>query len=235
MTTAVFTARLDTTPHQVVVNGKEQLQAHASINIATQESLPIVVRAWISSKGTGPAPRLQAKNKEDLVLISGNLQLGDKGTDEDGCLIMNLATICDATQDQFINDATIVGRLGNDPKASDSGKSVSNSIAVNRWIGKDNKLTDWFKIRGWGYNGEKLQEKFPKGSLVAVNGMIEARRTRQDKLYPELKIRNLTIHASGKGGSAPDPSKESSASGYDHDQFTGQSPVGDMPQSSSWS
>ena len=111
---------------------------------------------------------------------------------------MNLATICDATQDQFINDATIVGRLGNDPKASDSGKSVSNSIAVNRWLGKDNKLTDWFKIRGWGYNGEKLQEKFPKGSLVAVNGMIEARRTRQDKLYPELKIRNLTIHASGK-------------------------------------
>lgn len=234
MATAVFTARLETDPTQVVVNGKEQVQAHASIKTSTPESLPVIVRAWISNKGTGPGPQLRTKKKDSLVLITGEASIGEKDTDADGYLILAINTICDATNDQFINDFTAIGYLGKDPKIAE--KSTSNSLGVSRWPG-GKKTTSWFQIRGFGFNSDKLKDPdgCPKGTLVEINGMVDARKNKEGKLYPEIKLRSLISQKKKRGDSMADPSKDSSAAGYDHSQFTGeQDQVNDMPTSQSW-
>jgi single-strand DNA-binding protein len=76
----------------------------------------------------------------------------------------------------MINNASLVGRLGQDPEIRyfDSGSVKARfSLAVDRPGNKDNKQTDWFTIEAWGKLAEFAGEWLKKGTMVSVQGDIE--------------------------------------------------------------
>lgn len=75
----------------------------------------------------------------------------------------------------------IVGYLGADPEMrySPSGQPVTNfSVATNRKYtnqsGEPIKVTVWFKVAAWGKQAEACNTFLKKGSLVLVDGRLEA-------------------------------------------------------------
>jgi len=75
----------------------------------------------------------------------------------------------------------IAGRLGADPEMrySPTGQPVTNfSVATNRKFtnqaGETIKMTVWFKVAAWGKQGEACNTYLKKGSLVLVDGRLEA-------------------------------------------------------------
>ncbi len=76
---------------------------------------------------------------------------------------------------------TIVGRLGNDPEMryTPSGVPVASfNVAVNkRWTdqsGQQQERTTWFRVTAWRKLGENCAQYLHKGSLVFVEGDVEA-------------------------------------------------------------
>ena len=227
MSTAILTVALGATPTQVVVNGQEFLEAPAVAS--TPEPLPVILRARATTN-TGPASRFQAKKPDEFVLVTGALSLGEKDTEHDGIPIINMTSICDANKDQFINEAMFVGRFSKDGKPAE--KSARRSIAVNRYVA-GNQLTDWYRVRGYGNWKERILD-YPKGSLAEVLGMLTPQKDGKGKLYTEVKCRRIRIHERTKGGGAANPAKDTSASGYAHEEFMGNEDPGDMPAPQSW-
>ena len=76
----------------------------------------------------------------------------------------------------MINCAVLMGRMVGDPelKTTPSGTSVTSfRIAVDR-IGKD-KASDFIDIVAWRQTAEFVTRYFHKGSMIAVQGSIQAR------------------------------------------------------------
>ncbi|MBR3445589.1 MAG: single-stranded DNA-binding protein [Prevotella sp.] len=76
----------------------------------------------------------------------------------------------------MINCAVLMGRMVGDPelKTTPSGTSVTSfRIAVDR-IGKD-KAADFIDIVAWRQTAEFVTRYFHKGSMIAVQGSIQAR------------------------------------------------------------
>jgi single-strand DNA-binding protein len=76
----------------------------------------------------------------------------------------------------MINNATLLGRLGQDPEVRyfDSGSVKARfSLAVDRPGKGEAKQTDWFNIEAWGKLAEFSGEWLKKGTLVSVQGSIE--------------------------------------------------------------
>lgn len=79
----------------------------------------------------------------------------------------------------MVNSVVIVGRLGQDPeiKYFESGSCKAKfSMAVDRNLSRDNKITDWFNIEVWGKQAEFVSEWVKKGAMVAVQGTVEMNR-----------------------------------------------------------
>lgn len=78
-----------------------------------------------------------------------------------------------------INSVAIMGRLVADPelRKTQTGLSVSTfTVAVDRRFGKDaEKKTDFIEIVCWKQQAEFVTKHFTKGSMIAVEGMIQTR------------------------------------------------------------
>ena len=172
-------------------------------------------------KSTKVAEAFATKKAQDLVIVEGELILdADRSS-----AILYASSVCDGHANQFLNNVTIVGRLSGKARTTESGKSASRSVAVNRYTKKDGQekpeqLTDWFQVRGYGYSMQRLID-VPKGSLVEVNGMLTQLTSAKGEGYVEIKCRKLKVHQGSKATN--DPAAGTTASGYDHSAFTGES------------
>lgn len=209
---ATLVARLTADPAAKTANGKEVLECTAQTVHSDPASLLVRVIA-----GTNVASAFATKTNEQILIVSGDLIL-----DENQLPILYARVICDAHPDQFLNEVTIVGRIAGEAKVTESGKSASRSLAVNRYVdGKE--LTDWFKIRGFGYWRDRL-EAAPKGALVSVAGFLDQRNTREGGSYCEVKVRALRLHSKSKakGGGSSNPAEGTTAAGYASEDFSGE-------------
>lgn len=201
-------------PTQTVAYGKEVWECYAET--ISPEPAQLVLRM---ANGTKKGSLFATKKNGDRLIMSGNLLLND----HTNSTVLWGQSFCDAHPDQFINEVVIVGRLNKDAKVSESSKSAARSIAVNRYHGEE-EVTDWFRLRGYGFSMEKLVAA-PKGSLVMAHGCLEQKTNREGNPYMEVKCRTLKVHSKGKA-SAPNPAQGTSATGYDQEDFESSN---DMP------
>lgn len=209
---------LSDTPAPATADGKDFLQAHATVR--GSEPVNILLRAHANSVA---AKALAEKAAGDHLVASGELALDQP----DGDLpIITAAVLCNAVDDQYLNEVVIVGRIGSDAKEAESGKSTRRSVAVNRYLRNDDptatepvEITDWFPIRAYGFVKDRL-ESIDKGALVEVNGCFVQMTSATGSPYCEVKARYLRVHRGSKG--AANPAAGTSAAGYDHESFQGQ-------------
>lgn len=209
MSTATFIVALAAPPARTTLGEKEALEAFA----ATLGREPATVLLQCHA-GTNAATALAAKQANQLLIVSGDLTLAESGNTPQ----LYTRVICDAHPDQYLNEVSIVGRLAGDAKVTESAKSCSRTVAVNRYSGGEEQ-TDWFKVRAYGYAKDKLAEA-PKGALVSVSGILDQRTNREGQPYPEIKIRLLKVHGKPKGGSTSQDPSEGKAAGYSNEDFT---------------
>lgn len=83
----------------------------------------------------------------------------------------------------YLNEATILGNLGNDPELrhTQSGTAVCNfSVATNRrWVNNSGEMNDdveWHRIVCWQRTAEIAAQYLRKGSQVLVKGRLQTRK-----------------------------------------------------------
>lgn len=205
-------------PSQQEVDGKTLIVSRGAI--PGSQAVDMALQAV---SGTASGDALAAKQQGDLLIASGAVSLV-----EDGNLpLVNASVLCNAHPDQFLNEVCVVGRIGGDVRLAESGKSACRSIAVNRYRrppeGQEPiEETDWYPIRGFGLNRDKL-ERVNKGSLVEVSGIFTSMSNADGKPYVEIRARNIRVHRSGGGGN---PAAGTSATGYDQESFMGSEDLG---------
>ena len=211
---AILVACLETDPYPARYGNDDYLEVCTTT--PGQDGFGVVLRARAASEG--PSNFLKIKKKGDLVCVSGELTLGSKDSQFDGIPIIKVFSISDASESQYINEVTIVGRFVREAK--EANLSCSRSVAVNRYIGKD-QITTYFRVRGFGRIKDRIFES-PKGTLVEIVGSITGAKNKEGKFYTEIKTKRLQTHQKGSGGGVQaDPAKELSAAGYEHSQFQG--------------
>lgn len=216
MSYCTIVVALAAAPVQTVADGKEVLEAYATTTTGEPVSILLRVRTTAST-----AKAFATKTQGDRLLASGDLILSENGNEA----VLYGRVLCDATEDQYLNEILVVGRLSSAAKVTESAKSCSRSLAVNRYSA-GSEHTDWYRLRGYGYTMEKLKDT-PKGALVSVAGILEQRTNRQGDPYLEVKCRTLLVHSKSKVGTgSSDLAAGTKASGYSHADFTGES---DMP------
>lgn len=215
MSTATVTVALAAQPADAESHGKQVLEVFAAVN--GRDPVNVLLRTATSSRA---AEALRPRQAGDILIVTGDLFL------EDDQAVLYVRTSCDVPKDCYVNEVCLVGRLAGKPRITDSNKSASRSLAINRRVqGED--VTDWFKIRGYGYMMERLQES-PSGSLVLVTGSLDQRTNRDGNPYCEIKGRTVrTFKRGGGGSSGSNPAAGSKAAGYDHEDFA--NAVNDMP------
>lgn len=202
-------------PTKQSFDGKELICAHAAI----QGSQPVNI-AVQAIPGTAPGDALLSKQQGALLITSGAVSLIDDGNTP----LITASVVCDGHPDQYLNEVVVVGRIGGDVRMAESGKSACRSIAVNRYRKSPDsdepvEETDWYPIRGFGLNRDKL-ERAAKGSLVEVTGIFSQMTSAKDEPYCEIRARNIRIHRSGGGGG--NPAAGTTATGYDQVAFMGE-------------
>ena len=222
MAFAVVVAALAAPPVPATADGIEVFEAVGAL--PSQDPIEVLLRV---RRDASVATAFAEKTAGQLIVICGDLRLDSTG---DRPVILG-RSLCNAFPDQFINEVSLVGRLAGDAKQTGSGKSASRSLAVNRYVQKE-EHTDWYRLRGYGYTMQRLIDA-PKGALVEVTGAFEQRTSKSGGTYFEVKARTIRLHGKSKRtteqqGAAPN----SSAVGYAHADFLGE-PSDDMP--SDWS
>ncbi len=208
VSTATFIVALAAAPAASTIGGKEFLEVYATT--PAKEPLNLLVRTAAVSN---PAKGLIGKQAGERLIVSGDLTLSLDGDTPE----LYARVVCDASPEQYLNEVTIVGRVANEAKVTESAKSCSRSVAVNRYSA-NKEITDWFIVRGYGHAMERISQT-PKGSLVSVSGCLEQRTNREGNPYCELKVRQFQVHNRTKGQA--NPAAGTSAQGYAHEDFTG--------------
>lgn len=196
---------LDAKPETVTIDGEEFHQV--STTTTDGQKLTVTLRCKPTSSC---AKNFMAADKGALLIASGDLSLDDDGN----VPIITLRSLCKGYEDQFLNEVSITGRLSGTIKEAE--KSLSSSIAVNRFRGEE-EVTDWFRVRCFGLNRDKLEDA-PKGALVTASGILEQRTSAEKTPFVEVKTRVLRLHARPKGY---DPSAGKEAAGYSQSDFEG--------------
>jgi hypothetical protein len=205
LATASILTSISAKPGLTQVDGAEM--ATCDTLTADSQKIPLLVKA---RPGSTVANTLLAQETGNLVILTGDLQL-----DGDGNLpVLVLRSLCKGYPDQFLNEVAVTGRLSGQIREAD--KSDSTSIAVNRMQNGAEKV-DWFRIRCFGLNRERLLEA-PKGALATASGILEMRTSREDQPFVEVKTRVLHLHAKPRGHDAAE-GKE--AVGYANSDFDG--------------
>lgn len=205
--------------------GKRYLHHHGFI--PSQEPVAIVLEL----KPDGEVAK--AITEPGHYLIAGELRKqqvtkenGEKGGEFP---VVRVFVASPAAEGQFLNEVSIVGRIGGEAREASSGKSSRVGVAVNRYrqvAGQDKpeELTDWFTCRGFGYTKEKL-EKVGKGALVELQGCLSQLENKDGEPYFEVRLRSLRSHGKGSGGSArgvaPAAESEGAVAGYSEESFAG--------------
>jgi hypothetical protein len=169
--------------------------------------MPVVLQCRTDS---GCAANCKELTVDALVIACGDPTLDDEGN----ALILSLRSLCKGYDDQFLNEVSITGRLSGTCKPAE--KSASTGLAVNRFSGED-EVTDWFRIRCFGLNRDKLLEA-PKGALVTASGVFEGKISAEKKPYVEVKTRTLRMHARAGNYNAAEGKQ---AAGYAASDFDG--------------
>ena len=103
----------------------------------------------------------------------------------------------------------IIGNLGKDPEMryTPSGSAVTNfNVAVNRkWTGRDGQQqekTTWFRVNAWEKLAELCNQYLSKGSLVFVEGDVEARpwTTQEGEARASLELRAWNVRFLSRAG-----------------------------------
>lgn len=191
-----------------MVGGRELLQASA--RTTDREPTPVVLQCRTDSSC---ASNFKAFTAGSLIIASGDPTLDDEGNS----LILSLRSACKGYEDQFLNEISITGRLGSPGKEAESGKSAAAGLAINRFKDGGDEVTDWFRIRAFGLNKDRLIEA-PAGTLLTASGVIEGRTSRDNVPFVEVKVRTLRMHAKA-GGYNKAEGKE--AAGYSNADFDG--------------
>lgn len=192
------------------IGDREMVEVYTSLK-SNDDPIPVLIR---SSAASPIAKALLLFKPDDLVVVTGSLSLDKEGNTPE----LYVHTCCPAYPDQYLNNVSLTGRIGNESRVSESSKSCSRSVAVNRYSNGE-QLTDWFKIRGYGNWRDRLQNA-EKGSLTEVEGQLESRTNRNGEPYCEVKVRHVVVHSRSKS-SAGNPAAGTNAVGYDHDAFSG--------------
>ena len=71
-----------------------------------------------------------------------------------------------------LNTITIMGRVGDDVEIKDINgtKLAELSVATSR-ISKDQRVTDWHRIKAWRYTADRVQD-WRKGDYVWIEGEL---------------------------------------------------------------
>jgi single-strand DNA-binding protein len=109
-----------------------------------------------------------------------------------------------------LNQATLIGRLGQDPEvgSTTSGRSYCNlSVATNRaWTtksGEKKEQTEWHRVVVFGKQADNCGKYLSKGSQVSVVGRIQTRSWTTDsgeKRYSTEIVAFRVLFLSGGGG-----------------------------------
>ena len=194
----------------------------AMAQIPGSEPVDLILRARSGTKG---ADLLKQTQPNDHLLVSGLITLDEAGT------VLTAGVICSATDQQFFNEIVLVGNLSKAGTASDTGKSLRRSMAVDKVRRKPDGTfeteTDWFMVRALqgknaGNGATTLMDRLAaaaKGSMVQVNGMLVQRLNKDKKAYVEVQARKLKVHKRGGGGSRPDPAEGKKVAGYEPEAF----------------
>lgn len=113
----------------------------------------------------------------------------------------------------------LVGHLGRDPEVRilPSGETVANvSLAVTEnWkdkAGAKQEKTTWFRCAFWGRLAEIAENYLKKGSLIYVEGTVEARayasKTGEPQASLEVRVRELKMLSSGKREEGAEPAAD---------------------------
>jgi single-stranded DNA-binding protein len=202
------------------VDGRELIRARAAV----QGSQPVDV-ALQAIPGSAPGDALLSKQQGNLLIVSGEICLVNDGNTP----LITTGVVCDAHGDQYLNEVVVVGHVGGETRVAESGKSASRAIAVNRYRRSPDseepiEETDWFRIRGFGYNLEKL-ERVGVGALLQVSGSLSQMTSAKGDPYCEVRARSIRVHRNKGGGG--NPAAGTTAAGYDQESYMG-SPD-DMP------
>lgn len=190
--------------------------------IPGSEPVDLVLRAKAGTKG---ADLLKQTNPNDHLLVSGTITLEDTGT------VLMASVLCVATEAQHFNEIILVGNLSKEGTASDTGKSLRRSMAVDKPKRKPDGSweteTDWFMIRA--LQGKNVSNgtvtmmdrlaNAAKGSMVQINGTLVQRLNKDKKAYVEVQARKLKVHKRGGGGARPDPAEGKKVAGYEPEAF----------------
>lgn len=106
----------------------------------------------------------------------------------------------------------VIGHLGDDPKMkyTQTGQAVTDfrMATTRKWKGTDGELkekTTWFRVSAWGKLAETCNQYLSKGSLVLVEGDIDASawvgQDGQPRASLELRARNVRFMG-GRGAQA---------------------------------
>ncbi len=205
MSTASVLTKIASRPTLEAVSGNELATCETLTDDAQKIQLRVVARP-----GSATANSLLGQEVGNLVILTGDITL-----DGDGNLpVMNLRSICKGHEDQFLNEVSVTGRLSGQVRGAE--QSDSSSLAVNRLENGEEKV-DWFRIRCFGANRERLLDA-PKGALVTASGILEMRASKEGTPFVEVKVRVLRFHARARGHDAAD-GKE--AAGYSNADFDG--------------
>ena len=197
---------------QSVVDGSREFLCSTGEIPSGQTPVLVDVRAFKD----GPAAGLLAqKIVGDRILVSGDVLLMEGSSQP----VITAFVCCPATDEQYLNEVTLVGRIGSEPKPA--GKSTRRSVALNRYLpnpqgGDPIEQTDWYGCRVFG----TTQERFSRvdiGALVEVSGSFSQMTSSANEPYCEVKVRSFRVHR-GRGGSS-DPATGTAAVGYDQASF----------------
>jgi len=205
LSTASILTKIHTQPALLATGGGELAVCETLTDDQQKVQLRVAARP-----GSATANALLGQAVGSLVIVTGDITL-----DKEGNLpTLNLRSLCKGYEDQFLNEVSVTGRLSGQLKEAE--KSDSSSLAVNR-LENGEEATDWFRIRCFGANRERLLEA-PKGALVTASGILEMRTTKENKPYVEVKVRVLRFHA--KAG-AHNAAEGKEAVGYSNADFDG--------------
>lgn len=109
-----------------------------------------------------------------------------------------------------MNFVVMIGRVGQDPelKYFESGSVKARfSLAVDRNVSRENRLTDWFNVEVWGRQAEFVGEWVKKGQLLSLQGAIEVQtwtdNTGNVRETPIVRATELRLEGSKRDNQAP--------------------------------
>jgi len=118
-------------------------------------------------------------------------------------------------------NATVFGRLGDDPETRDAAGSTVCSLRVASSDGYgDRRTTTWLNINIWGKRGEWVAENMKKGERVLVTGQLHERKWGEEANQRALELRADTVTRidwpEEKPAAAPGPAKKAPKKKADH-------------------